>query len=134
MAYQMRVTERNAMLDLQTTAAGANSLIRIYSGTPPANVATALSGNTLLATLTNAAALAPAASGGVLTLNAIGSDLSADANGTATFFRILQSDATTVIAQGTVGTSGADMILGTTTFAIGNVVSISAATITAPGA
>lgn len=130
----MRVTERNAMLDLQTTAAGANSLIRIYSGTPPANVATALSGNTLLATLTNAAALAPAASGGVLTLNAIGSDLSADANGTATFFRILQSDATTVIAQGTVGTSGADMILGTTTFAIGNVVSISAATITAPGA
>ena len=62
---------------------------------------------TLLADLTCNATFAAAASNGVLTLNAITSDSSADATGTATHFRIYKSDGTTAVLQGDVGTSGA---------------------------
>jgi hypothetical protein len=55
--------------------------VRIYSGTRPATGGTA---TTQLAELPCNATFAPAASGGVLTMNAITSDASADATGTAT--------------------------------------------------
>jgi hypothetical protein len=129
MALSFTTTLRNNRLDQITTAVGSNALIRIYSGTPPANVGTALAGNTQLAELACSATFAPGASGGVLTLNAISNDTSADASGTATFFRILTSGGTAIV-QGTVGTSGADMNLSTTTFSTGLVVSISSFTIT----
>ena len=38
--------------------------------------------------------------------NAITQDSSADATGTASFFRLYKSDGTTCVLQGTVGTSG----------------------------
>ena len=59
---------------------------------------------TLLADLTCNATFAAASSNGVLTLNAITSDSSADATGTATHFRIYKSDGTTAVLQGDVGT------------------------------
>lgn len=92
-----------------------NGYLRIYSGTQPATADTALSGNTLLAELRFNATAAPAASAGVLTFNAITQDSSADASGTATFFRALKSDGTTVMFDGTVGTSAANLIVPTTT-------------------
>lgn len=130
---QFSTTLRNALLDQITSQVGNACLVRIYSGTAPANVAAALSGNTQLAELTCNATTAPAASGGVLTLNAITQDSSADATGTATFFRILKSDGTTVVMQGTVGTSGADLNLVTTSITATQPVQITSWTITAPG-
>jgi hypothetical protein len=67
----------------------------------------------------------------VLTFSAITADTSADADGTATFARISDSDANAV-ADLTVGTtgSGADLILNTTTIVSGGEVSISAGSIT----
>jgi hypothetical protein len=103
-------TLRNAQLDAVTTAIGASGKLRIYSGTRPANVAAAITG-TLLAELTLNATFAPAASGGVLTANAITGDASADSTGTATHFRIWKSDGTTAVIDGEVGTSGADLNL-----------------------
>src|SRR5689334_2272930 len=97
---------RNTIADTFTTRAGNAALLRIYSGTQPASADTALSGNTLLAELTCASPFAGAASGGVLTASAITQDSSADATGTATFFRLVKSDGTTVVADGSVGTSG----------------------------
>ena len=94
------------MLDAITSAVGASGTLRIYSGTKPATVADAITG-TLLADLTCNATFAAAASNGVLTLNAITSDSSADATGTATHFRIYKSDGTMAVLQGDVGTSGA---------------------------
>jgi hypothetical protein len=133
MALQFSTTLRNAMLDAITSAIGASGKLRIYSGTKPATVADAITG-TLLADLTCNATFAPAASSGVLTLNAITSDSSADATGTATHFRIYKSDGTTAVLQGDVGTSGSDFNLNTTSLVSGATVACSSFTITAPGA
>lgn len=129
MALSYTTTDRNARLDQLTTSVGASGILKIYSGTPPANVGASLSGNTLLAQLTMNATFAPASSGGVLTLNSITTESSADATGTATFFRMTTSGGTAKI-QGTVGTSGADLNMNTTSIVSGAAVSVSSFTIT----
>jgi hypothetical protein len=118
---------RNAMLDAITTRAGANALLRIYDGTRPARGGTA---TTLLAELTCGATFAPAASAGVLTLNAITQDSSANASGTATWFRIVQSGGSNFVLDGDVGTSGSDLNLTTTTIVSGQPVSVTSFVIT----
>jgi hypothetical protein len=130
MAVKLPALVRNARLDAITTYAGSNAIVRIYSGTVPTNADAALSGNTVLAELACSATLAPAASGGVLTLSAITQDSSADATGTATFYRWLKSDTTTVVQQGSVGTSGQDLNLNTTSIVIGGPVSVTSWTLT----
>ncbi len=128
---RVAVAERNAMLD--AIRANFNSgFIRIYSGTRPTDSDTALSGNTLLAELTFGATAFPAASGGVLTANAIAQDSSADATGTATFARLFRSNGTTAEMDISVGTSGAEMIINTTSIVAGAAVSCSSLTITFP--
>ena len=121
---------RNARLDAITTYAAGSAKLRIYSGTQPATADTALSGNTLLAELTCNATFAPSASSGALTLNSITSDSAADATGTATFFRLLKSDGTTVVMDGTVGTSGCDLNLSTTSIVANAVVSVTSFVLT----
>ncbi|CAJ3073461.1 Uncharacterised protein [Burkholderia pseudomallei] len=122
---------RNAMLDAITTQAGASALLNIYSGTRPATGG-ALSGNTLLAQLTCNATFAPASSGGVLTLNSI-ANATAAATGTAVWARLTTSGGTFVADFG-VGTSGTEIIIGTTSITSGATVSVSSATITAGNA
>jgi len=118
---------RNARLDAITTFAGASGKLRIYSGTRPA---TGGAITTLLAELTLNATFAPAAAAGVLTLNAIASDASADATGTATWARIFKSDGTTIVLDCSVGTSAADIILTTTSVVAAAAVACTSATIT----
>ena len=125
LAYDSSI--RNAMLDAITTRAGASALLRIYDGTRPATGGTA---TTLLAELTCNATFAPAAAGGVLTLNAITQDSSANATGTATWFRIVQSNGTTFVLDGNVGTSGSDLNLTTTSIVSGQPVSVTSFVIT----
>jgi len=125
---------RNAKLDAITTQVGTSALIRIYDGSQPATPETAIGAQVLLAELTgNASAFAAAASGGVLTANAITNDSSANATGTASWFRILTSGATAKI-DGTVGVGTFDMVINNTSIATGQVVSISSLTITAGNA
>jgi hypothetical protein len=118
---------RNAQLDAITTFAGNSGKLRIYNGTRPATGGTA---TTLLAELTCNATFAPAASGAVLTLNAITQDASADATGTATWFRLVKSDGTTHVMDGDVGTSGSDLNLNSTSITSGATVSVTSFTIT----
>ena len=125
------VLVRNAMLDAITTYTGASALLRIYDGSQPATGGTA---TTLLAELTCNATFAPAASGGVLTLNAITDDSSANATGTATWFRIVKSDGTTHVVDGTVNTAAADLNLNTTSIVTAGPVAVSSFTITAGNA
>ena len=126
MAIAYSTAVRNAMLDAITSAAGASALLSIYDGTRPATGGAA---TTLLAQLTCNATFAPAASGGVLTLNSITQDSSANATGTATWFRITTSGATFVL-DGNVGTSGSDLNLTTTAIVSGQPVSVPSFTIT----
>lgn len=121
------VSIRNAMLDAITTRAGNAALLRIYDGTQPARGGTA---TTLLAELTCGTPFAAAASGGVLTLGEITQDSSANATGTATWFRIVKADGTTFVMDGTVGTSGADLNLTTTSIVATQPVSVTSFVIT----
>ena len=123
----LTTANRNRAADAVCARANSGSL-RIYSGTAPASANAALSGNTLLANLALSATAFGAASSGIATANSITTDSSADASGTATFFRVLESDGTTVVFQGTVGTSGAELNLSTTTITSGGPVAVSSLT------
>ncbi len=123
------VARRNELLDALTNELNSG-VINIYSGTRPANADTALAGNTLLAQLTLNATSAGAAASGVWTANAITSDSSADATGTATFARIFQSNGSTAVVDVSVGTSGTELIINTVSIVAAAVVSCSAFTIT----
>lgn len=82
--------------------------IRVYDGTRPANVNTALSGNTLLAEARFQSTAFPASTNGVAVANGI-TATSVLATGGPTFYRLLKSDGTTAISDGDVGLSGSDM-------------------------
>ncbi len=130
MAIKYDTTTRNAMLDALNTRIGTSAKVRIYNGTRPANVGTAITSQTMLVELTgNATAFAAAASGGVLTANAI-SNGTAAATGTASWCRVFQSNGTTAIADADVSTAGADLNLNNTSIATGQTVSVTSFTIT----
>jgi hypothetical protein len=129
MALNTQLSNAAVNAEADALAALLNSgYLRIYSGTQPATADTALSGNTLLAELRFGSTAFGSASGGLLTANAITADSSADATGTASFFRALKSDGTTVIMDGTVGTSSANMIIATTSISSAQTVSCSSFT------
>lgn len=98
--------------------------LRLYAGTQAADADTALTGQTLLAELRwNATAFQPAVDG-VAAANPITPDNSANAADTATWFRALQSDGTTVVFDGSVGTSGADLNMNSVAISAGAAVSV----------
>lgn len=116
--------------------AGTAAVINIYDSTVPTDADTALGAQVLLAQLTCSAtaqaSIVDDTPGALATFDTITADSSADATGTATFFRILTQSGGTVVAQGTVGTSSADLILNTVSITSGSTVSITAATILLP--
>lgn len=123
---------RNAQQDAITTQCGANANLKIYSGSQPATPETAIGAQVLLATCACNATFAPAASGGVLTLNSIsnGTGTAGAAGGTtATWFRLETSGGTAKI-DGTVGISGCDLNINNTNIATGQTVSVTSATFT----
>lgn len=119
----------NAAADA-TTALLANGYLRIYSGTQPTDADTAIGAQTLLAELRFGATAFGAAVNGVATANAITADASADATGTATWFRALKSDGTTAVFDGSVGTTGSNINLNSTAISAGAAVSVTALTYT----
>lgn len=121
---------KNARLSAIATAAGTSPLLRIYNGTPPATVNAALSSNTLLAQLAMASTPFGAPSSGTMTAGSIVDDSSADASGTPSFWRIVKSDGTTYIAQGSAGTSGTDLVLADATITSGAAVNVASLVIT----
>ena len=133
MALQYSVTVRNAKLDAVETAIGASAVLKIRSGTAPANCAAADAG-TVLATINLPSDWMDAATGGTKSKAGTWTDASADATGTAGHFRLYASDGTTGHAQGTVVTSGIDMIVDNTSFAAGQSFTVTAFTLTAGNA
>jgi hypothetical protein len=135
MSIQYSTTHRtNAMSDIATQV-GATGVMKIFSGSAPANCGTADSG-TLLATFACSATFGTASSG-VLTVNAITNTTPAsNVAGTAGYFRIYPASPTTTnaVLQGTCGTSGTDLIMSSTSIASGVTVTISSVSITAYGA
>lgn len=122
----------DTMVNAEANAIGDalnSGFIRIYDGSQPANADTAVSGQTLLAELTFSADAFPAAVAGLLTANAITSDSSANATGTASWARILASNGTTVWFDGSVGTASANVVINSTAISAGATVSCSSLTL-----
>lgn len=121
MTIAFSTTVRNAQADAITTAMGANGLLNIYNGARPASGGAA---TTLLAQLTCGSPFAPAAVNGILTLNAVTADASANATGTATWARFSTSGGTFVMDM-TVGQGAGDLSLNEDDIVAGGNVSIS---------
>jgi hypothetical protein len=129
MSYAAVNAEANALSALLNSG-----YLRIYDGAQPANADTALSGQTLLAELRFSSTAAPSASNGVLTFNTVTSDTSANNTGTATWYRCLSSNGTSVVMDGTVGTSGANLNLNSVSIQSGAEVAVTSFTHTIPRA
>lgn len=129
MAVQLSVPARNARLDAIETTAGASAVLKIFTGSPPANCAAADSG-TVLATINLPSDWMASASGGSKAKSGTWEDLSADNSGTAGHFRVYDNGATTCHIQGTVGTSGTDMTVNSTSFTAGQSFTVNSFTIT----
>ena len=119
----------NAAADAVCVLANTGYL-RIYDQSQPATADTAVGAQVLLAELRMNATAFGAASAGVATANAITADASANATGTATWFRVLKSDGTTTLWDGSVGTASANLILSSVAITIGAAVSVSSFTYT----
>lgn len=136
MALQFSTSVRNAMLDAIETAIGTAAIIKIRTGSPPADCATADSG-TVLASITLASDWAAAASGGAKAWSGLPvTDSSADNTGTAGHYRLYASDGTTCHSQGTITITagGGDMTVDNTSFVAGQQFNITAWSWTAPNA
>lgn len=118
---------RHAQNEGLITYAGTGSLINIYQGTQPANANTAISTQTLLVSCPIAGVFGTDTDG-TLTLGSVTTGI-AVATGTASFFRVFKSDGTTVVMDGSVGTTGADLNLDTTTINVTQSVNITGGTI-----
>lgn len=105
MGLQESTTVRNAKLDAIETTVGTAPLLIFYTGTQPANCATADSG-TVLATMTLPSDWMAAASGGSKALQGTWQDTSADNTGTMGYWRIKDSGGTTCHMQGSVTATG----------------------------
>jgi hypothetical protein len=131
MAIKFSATVRNARLDAIETAIGASAVLKIRTGSPPADVAASATG-TVLATLTLPSDWMAGASGGAKAKSGTWQDSSADADGTAGHFEICASDGTTRHMQGTVTITGGggDMTVDNTSFATGQSFTVSSFTLT----
>jgi hypothetical protein len=135
MALQYSTSIRNAQLDTVESTTGTAPLLRILTGSPPADCATAQSG-TLLAEMTLPSDWMAAASSGSKAKSGTWQDTSANNTGTAGYFRIVDSGGSTCHVQGTVTATGGggDMTLDNTSIASGQSISISTFTLTAGNA
>jgi hypothetical protein len=135
MALQFSEAVRNAQLDAVETAIGTAAVLKIYDLTAgaPANCAASITG-TVLATLTLPSDWMAGAASGSKAKSGTWQDTSADGTGTADFFRLFASDGTTCHAQGTVGTSGADLNLDNTNITATQPITITSFTLTAANA
>jgi len=129
----LRSTIAGEIITAMATGTASTPMIEIYNGSLPTSMGGSIT-DTLLAELamTNAAATQ---SNGVITLETITNDSSANATGTAGWARIIDRDGAEVIYL-TVGAtgSGADLELNTTSITSGGPVAITSGTITVGGA
>jgi hypothetical protein len=135
MAIQFNVATRNARLDTIESTNGTSCSLEIRSGTKPGACATATSGGAVLATINLPSDWMAAASSGAKAIAGTWEDLSADSTGTASFFRVYNSQATknetTCFLQGDVAASASDMnVSPSVSFTAGQSFSITAFTLT----
>lgn len=133
MALQYSTTLRDNQLDQVESTTGTAAVLRIYTGSAPATCADAATG-TLLVEMTLPSDWMNAASNGSKTMLGTWEDTSANATGTAGYFRIWNSGVTTCHIQGTCGMGTGDLQLDNTSIATGQKVTVTTFTISAGNA
>jgi hypothetical protein len=134
-ALQWSTTVRNNMLDGIETSIGVSAVLKIRVGAAPANCAAADAG-AVLATLSLPADWMAAAAAGSKAKSGTWEDLIADNTGAAGHFRLYASDGVTCHCQGTITATGGggDMTVDNVNFTAGQPFTVTAFTLTAPGA
>lgn len=127
MAVTISDAAANAAINAVTALLNAGGYLEIRAGSKPATVATAATG-TLLGTLNFSSTAFGAASARTAAANTITGDSSADASGTAGWFRAYASGGAGVF-DGTVGTSGADLNLNSVSIVAGGTINVSSLTV-----
>lgn len=126
---------RNAMLDVLETTIGTAPKLRIYddTGTVPTGITDGNNTNVQLAEIDLPSDWMDNASGGVKAKLGTWTDASADASGTAAYFRIYDTAGATAHVQGTVTNTGGggDMEVGSTAFTAGQEFTVATFTLTA---
>lgn len=132
MAVQYLASLRNNRLDEVTADCGATAFLQVWDGALPATPATAPAG-TLLASMALSNPIAPAASGGVLTIDVtpVPTDAAANASGTPTFCRIATSETGTTsgVVQMSAGVGSGDISFSAA-ITVGGTVTLTSLTIT----
>lgn len=131
MGLQFSVDVRNARLNAIEAEIGAAAILRIYSGSTPANCAASATGD-LLSEMTLPSDWMTAASSGAVSKDGSWADASADDDGTAGYFRIYDPTGTTCHIQGEItdGAGAGPLKLSSTTIVSTEPVTISTFTIT----
>lgn len=134
MSLQYSVAVRNAQLDQVEAIAGTSALFRLYTGSAPADCATAASGTKLVEIGCPSDWMAAASAGSKAKSGTWSA--SAVASGTAGYWRIYDSAGTTCHAQGTVTLTGGggDVTLDNTNIQSGQTVTMNSFTLTAANA
>lgn len=127
----VRSAMADAAVDLIDAGSGPGT-VQIRTGGQPATAGTAASG-ALLGTLTLSDPAFGAAVNGVATAGPVTGDSSADATGTAGWFRVLDSSGATVL-DGSISEAGGggDMMLDKVAIVAGGTINITAWTVTQP--
>jgi hypothetical protein len=131
MAVRLSSSLATSLADAIDAALGNAGTIKIYTGAQPATADTSVGGATLLATFTLGSPGFGNAASGVITLNGTPLTVAAAATGTAGFFRMATSGGAAIL-DGSVGTSGNQINLNTTSITSGVNVTITSGTITMP--
>jgi hypothetical protein len=131
MALQLSVDVRNARLDAIETEIGTSPLLRMYTGSMPANAAAASTG-TLVAEMTLPSNWMNDAAAGAKALAGAWEDLSANNTGVIAYFRIFENSGTTCHLQGTITETGGggDMEVDNDDVNAGQAITVTAFTLT----
>lgn len=131
MALQFSVNVRNGRLDAVETVISTAPILKIRTGSPPANCAASRTG-TVLASITLPSDWMNNASSGQKTKSGTWTDASADNSGTAGHFEVMDSTDTTCHIQGTVTATGGggDMTVDSVTFVSGQPFEVTTFTLT----
>jgi hypothetical protein len=132
MALNPKLTTLAATTEANAVAALLNTgWLRLYSGSQPSTADEAVTSQVVLAELRFGNPAFGSASDGVAAANAITGDSSANATGTATWFRCFESDGTTPVFDGSVGTSSSNLVLNSVGISAGAQVDVTSFTFTA---
>lgn len=135
MALQFSVAIRNGMLDQIESVVGVSAIVRMYTGAPPADCATATSGSQLV-TVTLTSDWAANAASGAKSFSGTPIAFTGGAAGTLGYWRLWNNAVTACGAQGTITATGGggDMTVDNTSITNGQTGNITSWTINAGNA